>query len=568
MPAFHSTLYFSQGKDWGWVEQFWRQDSDLASALAAAKDLAQARYRILGAGVSLYRVRVSQDGILRCSVAAPITGKTLSDPAMSATQAMEVRLQSPGRPARWRNYPLRGLPRNGVQRVGNVWRWSPSLQGAGPAWLDLLVQDGWCLRVEENVGPEFPLTGLDQAAYQENDTFGDPLNQADPPDSGGFLVAAVDGLLPAGGTQVKIRGASVRPNLAKSRQAVNGSFPILAQIANRVLFAGSFGGGQYVGGGILQLVRPGLVPIDSVSLGRMVARKCGPPKEDFVATGLGPAGDAPPPGGSGMSSLPPTARLNPDPPQPGRKIQTARELAALIFEGYAPEPAPEAPLIQIFPVINAEEKTYLVCAAGVDNFINPPNLDQWMQAVLSWLGLPDTFSPYLRENIVQATESYAKIILAGHSMGGMSCEWMKTSFFPGTKLNHQVLQIVTFGSASIALTDKNEPFIRRFAVNLDPVPYFSPAGYSNWAIIPVSILSRGVLYMKIFSKNVGKAPGHVYVEVPEDFSSNPIDRHNGYPSYPSLDGYNWNGQPDPDQELPPLILGPGTAAPWPPRTPG
>ena len=61
MPIYHATLKFASPSA-GWVEQFFRSDSGLGSALTAAVYLAQARFQILGGGINLYEVRVSQVG--------------------------------------------------------------------------------------------------------------------------------------------------------------------------------------------------------------------------------------------------------------------------------------------------------------------------------------------------------------------------------------------------------------------------------------------------------------------------------------------------------------------------
>ena len=73
MPIYHATLKFASPSA-GWVEQFFRSDSGLQSALTAAVYLAQARFQLLGGGINLYEVRVSQVGPPRVTVSAKIYG--------------------------------------------------------------------------------------------------------------------------------------------------------------------------------------------------------------------------------------------------------------------------------------------------------------------------------------------------------------------------------------------------------------------------------------------------------------------------------------------------------------
>ena len=90
---YHSTLFFAQGT-YGWVEQYFRQDQSLASALVATVTLAAARWPILGAGANLYRVRVSQVG-------CPGISATCGSPGTPATTLAMSPLQSALRCAFW-----------------------------------------------------------------------------------------------------------------------------------------------------------------------------------------------------------------------------------------------------------------------------------------------------------------------------------------------------------------------------------------------------------------------------------------------------------------------------------
>jgi hypothetical protein len=91
MAIYHATMYFAQ-PPLGWREQYYCYAGDIGSSLAAALSLSRQRYTILGAGVSLYRVTVSQVGTVRASASAAVGGQTLTARAVDAHQAAEVRV--------------------------------------------------------------------------------------------------------------------------------------------------------------------------------------------------------------------------------------------------------------------------------------------------------------------------------------------------------------------------------------------------------------------------------------------------------------------------------------------
>lgn len=568
MPAFHVTLFFTQNEKYGWVEQFWRQDDTPQRAIAASVRLAEARFKLLGAGVSIPRVRVCLDGLPRACASSLVNGRPLSAPAYPPTVGLDIRIQSGGTPGHWRNYCMRGLPLGSILTDGPVTRFGPLVANAAASWLQLLVTDGWQLRIEQSVGPELPIVGITQFSLVDRDIFGDPLNEENPDPATTFCVGAVNGEGIPDAPLVKIRNVKAVPSLAKYRQAINGTHPVAFNAVNAVFWHGTFGGADSMKGGFLQMVKEVCVPIRSASVVRMVSRKVGPAKElpeigqNALAALFAAANPATPP----VDFVGPPAPF-PPPSPPLTTITTARDLAQQIWQGYSP-PGPE-PVegIGIAQVAGRDRPTYLVLLAGIDNDAGK-TAKQWANAFSSGFGLPDTYTSKVRALVKGNTPPGAELIFAGHSFGGMVAQWMN-SLFPAIGEGREPINIITFGSPLLSYGIVG-PRPKQFCVRGDLLTYGPPVGNYTW----LGLNELAVLYyagtaterinslLAYGSISTGTSIfGYITVD-PGDTPLDPYTRHMCYPNLESLDEYSWNGIKLAETQAQPLVIGPVTRYSW------
>jgi Lipase (class 3) len=156
-----------------------------------------------------------------------------------------------------------------------------------------------------------------------------------------------------------------------------------------------------------------------------------------------------------------------------RLLATMHDVAAIVFENYQRKPI-------LIARIGNLQNAYLVALSGTE----PLKIGQSThlpQDVLTSINVQDEFS----RNVVQAMLAYrdgagvpqgARIILAGHSLGGMVAQNLAANIDFATNWPPQ--RVLTLGSPKTV----NEPrgtAVRRFATIGDPVPYLSPAAYSG-----------------------------------------------------------------------------------------
>lgn len=560
MAVFHCSLEFSQDIH-GWVEQFYRQEATIDRALAATVRLASARYGIVGAGVSINRVKVSQVGVPRASISAGVPGRALSNPpAMLPYEGADVRLASRPSPAHWRNYCLRGLPRGGLVNVNGVWRWGASIQAAATAWLSLLTSQGWLLDVQAAIADPVPLYGVQPFLTENHTIWGQPLAPVEEVDSSTFLFIYTQTQPPAGAQRVRVYGVKVTPNIPFYRRAINGNYAIVGTNPFGVLVNGASRGAQSAVGGFAEFTVQKFIPIAKASLVSQVVRKCGPARgpSEPVEAPPAPVPLATPFAEAAQFNLPPAANA-PPPPPPEQTIKTARDMVKLIYQGYSP-PGPNPPLgIGIARVTNLERPTWLVVLSGIDNEAGQaPN--QWANALASGVGLPDQYTNEVRRLIREFTADNGDIIVAGHSLGGMTATWM-TAWFP-TLQDRRVTHVLTFGSPPMTL-GLTKTSISNFAVRGDPLVYAPPLGNFFWTdIIGGVLLYYGSSPARYLLLCLG-LPVFGYKTV--DAGDTPLDpylRHMCYPDLADLDNFSWTGIGIRNETLPPLEIGPVARFEW------
>jgi len=556
MPAFHCTLFFSYGKDYGWVEQFWRQEPNLNAALAMTLKLAFARFNILGAGATVYRVRVSQAGMPHASLSASVDGTTLANPAMIPIEGVDVRLQSEGSPAHWRNFCLRGIPLDGIEQVGRRWRWSPLLAAKAPAWLNRLATDGWLLRIEEALGPPQPILGMNLIAWQDNDIFGESLNPEDPPDGTTAVVAFTGDHLPQGGTLVKVHACRPSPNTPRNRKVINGTHPIFYTYGNTVSWFGDFGSADSSTGGTVQVCQISYRQIASASLVRRVGKKCGPYKEG-VSTGPVPVAAVQIPAGPLVFPKPVLISGPPEPPATNTYI-TLHDIAAEIWKGYTEPLSQKDPLIGIARLVGVGSVEYAVFLGGVDRSIEYPLWEQYWEAANAFIGAPDAYTDSVRETIRQNTEDGCALHVFGHSFGGMVAQWL-ASAGPGLGSRY-VKTVIGLGTAWVVNSSSFNSVqnYHLFAVRGDPIIWLSQGGW----LVPIRVWTARYdsagLELSLFLLNQLWPVGQILLDG-DGVSLDPLARHNCYNTLPACFDVWWNGGAKslmPPLAKQPLITGP------------
>ncbi len=553
MIVSHCTLFFTT-QHYGWVEQFFRADGTLGLSLQATIQLATARWSILGAGVNLYRVRASEVGSPRASYSWDVSGTPSSTPAMTPLVGAEIRVTAGPGALYHRSYMLRGLPEGSLVQTGGVWRWSPAWSGPATSWLSLLVSGGWQLQCWGRAGPTFPILSLAEAAMENADVAGEPLDPAQVDPATTIVVAAVQGtpILPPAdpvtGIVPTLRVGRVRwfPPLSKLRAKVNGEYPVVYVGPGLAAWRGALPpAGHYVGGGYVQ-VRPRLyLPITSAELGGQVAKACGGPKryaEPPPLPGVWPAPLVfpsqallrlvPVPGGRFgglLPSLPPGTPIPPPPPAV-RTLANLQDLATFVWEGYQP-PAPQLSLcIGIARVVNLTD-TWLVVCSGTD-------LTQSTQALgitedlAAAFGEPNQLTIQLQAKVLITVPPGADIVYAGHSLGGMALQPLCAldELFP-----RNAVRLITFGSPLCVLPKSGMPVVRLAMVD-DIVPFCSPAETATTSLQWLA----GVFMSRNYG--AGFAPFQTYID-PDGVPPGPITRHTGYPGCTTLQQFGADGVP-------------------------
>lgn len=544
MPIFHATLYFSWGRDYSWVEQFWRESPDRASALASAVELASARFSILGDGATIYRARVCQADTPRACISVGIRGRPLSAPADMPIGALEVKLTSSLSSAHWRNYPLRGLPLAWFQVVGSRAVLNPAYRPQVDSWLSLLVNRQWLLQVEQALGPALPIRQLNLVGIGDADIYGDPLHPADPPLGQSVVGAILDSPPPLSGDLVAVQAVRPTPDLPAARRAINGTYPVYLTTPNAVYWVGDLGGADNASGGTVQLRQVRYLPISDWVYRRRVARKCGPFREAGELADL-PA--VPPAMVRYPSARPDEIKTMLGGGIAEHQFDTLGDIAREIFRGYTEPTTPNDPLIGITKRVNTLDLEYAVFIGGVDLHILKPSWQQYADALLSLASAPDDYTDYVRQAIKQRTPEGCKLHLFGHSLGGMAAQWM-LSVWPGIG-NRQIKTCVGFGTAWIVSGVSLFPFEgvptkRLFMVQNDPVPYLGPAGLAFPARValtaytasPAEEISLFLLQQALPWNQTRLLPGP---DLPLD---DLVGRHNCYPTLATCDDYWWDGE--------------------------
>lgn len=523
MGIYHVRLSFATAEH-GWVEQFYRRDVSFQAALAAGVDLAIRRYSILGAGVTLYRVRVTQPGQPRAVATQDVSGVNLPVPIASAYDGAEIRLVAGPGFRNFRSYFLRGLPRGALLNPQGASRWGAIVQVAAERWITSLADGKWCEQCRGYVGEQLPITnlvGILDPSTQPLEEGGGPIG---PSIYATAAMATVEGQLVVpdqvpevgGPVMVRISRAKWDDLGAVAETPINGEFPIIAPVQGTLQYFGFCPFvGSYAGGGTLQISQPVYLPITSATLTRGGNRKCGP-----VAPGARLPGQPLAESRALFSGFDGALRVVLSP------IQAARQLAAEITPTRSTPPQYPFPVNPPFPepitgtLTNLKEVlTYLIAKMGHSGSgvnYTPIGIAPILNMVDTWwIGLTGVFVTEYSDTGVLAAVSAgmailnkyaqvvkgvidthipptAKLILQGHSLGGITCENLHSI----ARLIPRIVTITTFGSPVSSVLFRPRPMLR-FKVATDLVPIMTPLGLAsdlfnavNYNVVPVDPLFK------------------------------------------------------------------------------
>lgn len=227
-------------------------------------------------------------------------------------------------------------------------------------------------------------------------------------------------------------------------------------------------------------------------------------------------------------------REGPSPNQTGR-IESAAQLAQVVYAGYN---GGRLGPISVVPALlacarepNKSEQVYVVTLSGTE-FV--PNQGTGIIGDLrSGFELNHRLLASTLQVIQQTVPRNAKLILAGHSLGGMAAQQLAA--LPKLKREYDIANTVTFGAPLILglFGGGREGEIRRLADRIDPVPGFSPAALiaSPWNHFGAARRGGGVKETrKLFespTEALVDAHLHSYTDVQKWKGFDALGRHGG-----------------------------------------
>jgi hypothetical protein len=565
MPVFHVTHSFANGVH-GWVEQWYWQGPSWNAAAGAALALAKTRYSILGAGVTLYRARVTMPGVPRASITMNLSGTTTTVPADPPFVGAEIRLEGGTKGRHRRSYLLRGLPVGSLVNPRGPSRWAGPIASAAQVWLAQLLSGGWRMDVRHYESPRYRVLGIYPLAVPGSDynlPDGGPLGPS--PWESAVLVTlpempeipSVDSAV-TGPALVRIGLAKWSDLAAVAQTPVNGEWEIAGGVLGGLQYIGSAPTvGQYCGGGYAQVRQHGYLPITSALLTRQGTRHCGPvavgaPPSGAVltATGVGLPVAKSVPSTTASTPLPitqfggeitpkvsappvvPPVVVPPPPPMPPVTLITALDVGVYIltqmtFSGIGPNYTP----IGIAQVVNLENTWWV----GLAGYYPTEGSDTGVVAAFTaGLQVMNTYYRTVRDLIRNSLPGNAKLILNGFSLGGMTCENVANDFF----IRDRYISVVTYGSPITGIEFSFKPIVR-FATFQDMVPSFTPLGLASWLL---------------------GQPSYTGIPVDSRFPTFP-QNHTRFTLNPGLGAYDCWGLPPSGR--PPFVLGPLSRYPVP-----
>jgi hypothetical protein len=150
---FRATFFFEDVQNYGWSETFFSQKATLQDVLVAAQAVVPLRVNMLGGGVSLKYIRVSDDLVKRDSLVKAVSSrdgqnKTIGASSDIANTCILVRLQ--GSALARRSWYVRGQSDDNVTNSGDYTP-TPAFNAALTAMINQLTLDAWCIRTKNPI---------------------------------------------------------------------------------------------------------------------------------------------------------------------------------------------------------------------------------------------------------------------------------------------------------------------------------------------------------------------------------------------------------------------------------
>ena len=153
------------------------------------------------------------------------------------------------------------------------------------------------------------------------------------------------------------------------------------------------------------------------------------------------------------------------------------QICNLVYEGY--NGGSKGPISVTRGKLNNKYTCYLVCLSGTESVSNQST--GYLTDALSGFNLNNAYVTNVVKVITANVPSGSRLILAGHSLGGMVCQQVAAN--DTIKNRYVVMNTVTFGSPLLSAGSR-EGTVKRLGDVSDPVPYMSGSLINNtaWAI--------------------------------------------------------------------------------------
>jgi hypothetical protein len=542
VTAYECRIFFSDGR-FIWSETYYVLASSSSAAMNLFRPVAAARGDLNGENVSIQRLRcaqvsppgdVSVDGLAPTHFVNPSADPSLSLLVTWGSSPIQ------GPPIYTTHMFIRGLPLvffddQGLEPVAG----RPIVQTGLLRLLSVLTLQGFCLKVQSRALPAFPIQNMVQIALDNADVGGTPITGVplDAPNARIVLIGQLQGLVAllnqsaAASPKINVTGARWTLHAPADSFTVNGVSGALYWDAGSVVIQGLLPTTGYLRKpGFVRLETSVYPAISTVSIGSVTRRAVGgrsrnagllapsrasvnavtsvPPLNVFAAPDLG-------------ATVPFDQPVYAD-------LHNAREVAAECFLGYLPPPPAQSGSIRIYEVLNYPS-LWLVTLSGTS-----PRQDQFTgfsQDITAGLNpaLPDLFLDSAFNHITALIPRDARIILHGHSLGGMECQNLQADL---QAAGYEVQAIVTYGAPLTVMLHARTPTVR-FWMKGDPVVLMTP--------LAQAILATGLLPL-----------WYVNLDDPA-YDNDFVLAHNSYDSTLLMENYTVIGQPIVAGVTPPIL---------------
>jgi hypothetical protein len=510
MASVRCTIGFNQGRQ-GWRESLYLTGVSLADALSKTARLALERAGLLGGGVQMVHLLVSDEACPRNTLAASGGKARIANPAAHPWSAVLLRLEAGPLYAYHRPYFMRGLPSSFFTDPKHEML-TPLAQTRLRDFVALVARLGFCLKVTDRATTCLPIIDVGPLAPP-----GAAINPSD------FVIiqtAGPHGLTPfaADGkpTRVTVSGVEWFPPQRPGRK-VNGNHPVLAVNDTQVMLGDTSAPatGLYVGGGVLQQRKTLYVPITGGKVLRVVKKKTGKALPFDLATVAAPSLPAGVPGPPAPAPAPPALPGLPGPrpfTSPAGTIANTHDLTVHIWDGYQPD---------VLSVAVAEDLdhpgTWLVAIPGT----TADRQANWLNAVVAAFNIPTSYTNTAGAAVVKGIPPGSRLILAGHSQGGIVAQNIVGTV---QQLGYNVTDVVCFGAPVSTLGAEGVHYVF-FQQTADVVPLLSPVTLGGNAI--------ATRFAGMPLPTILESDGSVFDQ---------FTQHNGYPDNPALLRFDATGR--------------------------